>query len=47
VVIPLLNADGSCWGVLDADSFEVGAFDDADVAGLTRVLQAAGLTAPR
>lgn len=45
VVIPLLNADGSCWGVLDADSYEVAAFDDTDVAGLTRVLQSAGLTA--
>lgn len=47
VVIPLLDSDGSCWGVLDADSYEVGAFDDSDVAGLTRVLEAAGLTAHR
>lgn len=44
VVIPLLEADGACWGVLDADSHQVAAFDDYDVAGLTAALQAAGLT---
>lgn len=44
VVIPCLNADGTCWGVLDLDSYDVGAFDDNDVAGLTRLLCAAGLT---
>lgn len=42
VVIPLFEPDGSCWGVLDLDSFEIGAFDDRDVAGLTRVLRSAG-----
>lgn len=44
VVIPCLNADGTCWGVLDLDSHSVGAFDEADVAGLTQVLRATGLT---
>lgn len=44
VVIPLLNADGSCWGVLDLDSFDVGSFDETDAAGLTRVLRTVGLT---
>ena len=43
IVVPLLDGNGAAWGVLDLDSFEVGAFDDADAAGLTRVLQAAGL----
>lgn len=43
-VIPLLEADGTCWGVLDADSFDVGSFDDADIAGMTRAAEAAGLT---
>lgn len=44
VVVPLLEADGTCWGVLDLDSQDVGAFDDADVAGLQLVLRAARLT---
>ncbi len=47
VVIPLFDPDGRCWGVLDVDSFEVGAFDDRDVDGLRAVLERAGLsTAP-
>ncbi len=44
VVIPLLDEDGRCWGVLDLDSHAVGAFDDRDVIGLTQVLHAAGLS---
>ena len=42
VVIPLLDEAGSCWGVLDVDSHEVGAFNETDVAGLRQVLSAAG-----
>lgn len=45
VVVPLLHADGSCWGVLDVDSHHVGAFNNHDVAGLQALLRAAGLTA--
>ncbi len=45
VVIPLLDHDGTCWGVLDLDSFDVGAYDHRDVAGLSDVLQAAGFRA--
>jgi len=45
LVIPLFEADGRCWGVLDVDSFEAGAFGTDDVEGLLGVLQAAGLTA--
>jgi len=44
VVIPLLEADGTCWGVLDLDSHDVDSFSQQDVAGLTGVLRAAGLT---
>jgi len=44
IVVPLFDADGSCWGVLDLDSHDVGAFGQHDVAGLQRVLRAAGLT---
>jgi len=45
LVIPCLDADGRCWGVLDLDSHAVGSFDNLDVAGLQLVLRAAGLTA--
>jgi putative methionine-R-sulfoxide reductase with GAF domain len=45
VVVPCLNPDGTCWGVLDLDSFDIGSFDSTDVAGLQQVLRAAGLTA--
>ncbi len=45
VVLPLLRADGTCWGVLDLDSPDVGTFDGADVSGLQTVLRTAGLTA--
>jgi putative methionine-R-sulfoxide reductase with GAF domain len=46
VVLPLLEDDGRCWGVLDVDSHAVGAFDETDVVGLNRIMRAAGLTAP-
>lgn len=41
VVLPARDSDGVVWGVLDVDSFEVGAFDEKDVAGLGAVLEAA------
>lgn len=44
LVLPCLDEDGSCWGVLDADSFEVGAFDEHDARSLAGVLVAAGLS---
>jgi len=43
-VVPCLDENGQCWAVLDLDSFDVGAFDDSDVAGLQMVLRAADLT---
>lgn len=45
VVVPLRAPDGTCPGVLDLDSPDVGSFDEHDVAGLRAVLRAAGLTA--
>jgi len=42
LVVPLFEPDGSCWGVLDLDSFDVGAFSDQDAAGIERVLSKAG-----
>ncbi len=44
VVIPLFDDDGACWGVFDVDSYDVGAFSSADVAGLLLVMRSAGLT---
>lgn len=44
VVIPLLEENSECWGVLDLDSYDVGAFTNDDVSGLTLLLHAAGLT---
>jgi putative methionine-R-sulfoxide reductase with GAF domain len=46
-VIPCLNPDGSCWGVLDADSYDLSAFGPADIRGMTELVERFGLsTAP-
>ncbi len=42
--VPLLADDGTCWGVLDADSYEARAFNERDVQGMTMLLQRMGLT---
>ncbi|MCG8404227.1 MAG: GAF domain-containing protein [Phycisphaerales bacterium] len=44
LVIPLFDDSGRCWGVLDVDSHDVGAFDDHDVRGFESLLRLAGLT---
>ena len=46
VVVPLLESSGRCWGVFDADSWDVAAFDETDVEGLTTLLESAGLSSP-
>ncbi len=46
VIVPVFDDSGACWGVLDLDSYDVGSFDQRDVEGLRRVLQAAGLSPP-
>jgi putative methionine-R-sulfoxide reductase with GAF domain len=46
IVIPLMDAAGVAWGVLDVDSHEVSAFDESDDSGLRLVLRAAGLLSP-
>jgi len=43
VVVPLFE-DGRCWGVLDLDSFDVGAFGVEDAIGLARLMREAGLS---
>lgn len=47
LVVPVIEPDGSCRGVLDADSYEVGAFDAHDAAMMQAVLVAMGLSRPR
>lgn len=42
--VPLLADDGSCWAVLDADSYQAKAFEERDVQGMTMLLQRLGLT---
>jgi putative methionine-R-sulfoxide reductase with GAF domain len=44
VVVPLLEGDGSCWGVLDLDSREVGAFSDVDAEELRALMELTGLS---
>ena len=43
IALPLVDKQGVCWGVLDLDSWETGAFDESDERGLRGVLAAAGL----
>jgi len=43
LVIPLIDADGECWGVYDADSFDRDAFDENDACETLALLVAAGL----
>ncbi len=46
LVVPLFEPDATCWGVLDLDSHELGAFTQADVDALVPLLRMSGLTAP-
>lgn len=47
LVIPLFEPDGTCYGVLDADSYDVDSFHDDDVSGLTRAVERIGLSVPQ
>lgn len=42
--VPLLDDEGNCWGVLDADSYHTEAFDERDVTGMRMLLQRLDLT---
>lgn len=44
VVVPCLDVDGTCWGVLDADSYDATAFTMHDALCLMRVLRHTGLS---
>lgn len=45
LVLPMMNADGTAWGVLDADSYDTRAFGEIDRAGMATLCEALGLTA--
>jgi putative methionine-R-sulfoxide reductase with GAF domain len=46
LVVPLVDAKGTCFGVLDIDSYAVAAFDEHDAAQMHKLLVAFGLTLP-
>ncbi|MFA6045596.1 MAG: hypothetical protein WC718_11480 [Phycisphaerales bacterium] len=39
LVIPVMNEDGSCWGVLDADSYDLDTFDEHDARCMARLME--------
>lgn len=39
IVVPVTDAQGQLWGVLDVDSRELNTFDNVDADGLARVCQ--------
>jgi putative methionine-R-sulfoxide reductase with GAF domain len=43
LVVPLFEG-GTCWGVLDADSYDAGAFTADDAASMNDLMWVAGLT---
>ena len=47
LVVACFKSDGTCWGVLDVDSFDVGAFDRQDAAMALRTLRMCGLSGHR
>lgn len=44
LVVPMLDESGSCWGVLDVDSYNVGAFSIDDAAHMGELCRRIGLT---
>lgn len=44
LVIPCFLPDGSCWGVLDADGYAIGAFEQHDVENMTKLLTHLAIT---
>lgn len=46
LVLPMLNPDGTCWGVLDADSHDTFAFGEQDRVGMSALCEILHLTGP-
>lgn len=47
LVVPLFDSVGTCWGVLDADSYQTHAFSEHDARELASLMVRWGLTDPR
>lgn len=46
LIIPLFNDDGSCYGVLDIDSFERNAFGEVDLIELRKIMESTAISWP-
>lgn len=44
LVLPMFDGAGACWGVLDVDSFEIGAFGEHDARGMAALCETLGLS---
>ena len=44
LVVPVFDESGEAWGVLDADSFDEGSFDEDDARAVADLLHASGLS---
>jgi len=47
IVVPLFNDDGSCYGVLDIDSFDRNAFGAHDLIELRRLMETTAISWPK
>ncbi len=46
IIIPLFNDDGSCYGVLDIDSFDRNAFGEHDLIELRKLMESTAISWP-
>lgn len=46
IIIPLFNNDGTCFGVLDVDSFDRNAFDEHDLIELRKLMESTAISWP-
>lgn len=46
VIVPIYSENGTCFGVLDIDSFDRSAFSEADVRSLKRLLESTAISWP-
>lgn len=46
LIVPLFEPGGAAWGVLDADSYAIGAFTPGDAVAMRSLVEACGLSEP-
>ncbi len=46
IILPLFNSDGSCFGVLDLDSFDRNAFYEHDLIQLRKLMESTAISWP-